>query len=135
MRLNARSPSAAIVWWSWWMSETVGISTQSGCRSRATSTSSSRISCRRSGNVRTSKRCTVSASAASPSTSEAARDSCTSVSGAKPSGSEREAIENAIWCTEQPAATRRAIVPPQPNSPSSVCGASTSTVLNASIID
>src|SRR6266511_585592 len=127
VRLNARSPSAAMTWWSWWMSCTLGWKTASGCHSSHSATSNSRMSCRRCGNVRTSKSCTVRFSAGIPSSAVASFTSRASVSGAKPSGRERVAIENATYRTSEPSSTRRAIVPPAPNSPSSVCGASTST--------
>ncbi len=70
-----------------------------------------------------------------PSSAVASRTSRARVSGSKPSGSERVAIENATYRTSQPASTRRAIVPPQPNSPSSVCGARTSTRFHVVIIE
>jgi hypothetical protein len=69
-----------------------------------------------------------------PSSPVASRTSRASVSGSKP-GREatRVAIENATYRTSQPPSTSRAIVPPQPSSPSSVCGASTSAFFQASI--
>ena len=91
------------------------------------------MSWRRSGNVRTSKSWTVSALSGMPSSPVAARTSFASVSGGKPGGSERVAIENATYRTSQPASTSRAIVPPHPNSPSSVCGARTSAFCQVSI--
>ncbi len=54
------------------------------------------MSCRRSGNVRTSKSCTVSNSPGMPSSAVASATSRASVSGGKPGGSERVAIENAM---------------------------------------
>ena len=95
VRLNARRPSCAIVWWSWWTSWCEGWKTTSGFHSSHSATSSSRMSCRRSGNVRTSKSCTVRCSSPRPSSAVAWRTSRASVSGSKPSGSERVAIENA----------------------------------------
>ena len=53
------------------------------------------MSCRRSGKVRTSKSCTVSWDSGIPSSAVASRTSRASVSGGKPSGSERVAIEKA----------------------------------------
>ena len=53
------------------------------------------MSCRRSGKVRTSKSWTVSPSSRMPSSAVASRTSRASVSGSKPGGSERVAIENA----------------------------------------
>ena len=53
------------------------------------------MSCRRSGKVRTSKSCTVRCDSGIPSSDVASRTSRASVSGGKPSGSERVAIENA----------------------------------------
>ena len=53
------------------------------------------MSWRRSGNVRTSKSWTVSLSSPIPSSPVASRTSRASVSGSKPGGSERVAIENA----------------------------------------
>src|SRR5215831_18660562 len=55
------------------------------------------------------------------------------MSGAKPSGKDRVAIEKATYRTSAPLSTSRAMVPPHPNSPSSVCGASTSTRSHAPI--
>ena len=76
MRLNARRPSAAIVWWSWWMSWSEGWKTTSGCQSFQSSISSSRISWRCSGKVRTSKSWTVRFAAGMPSSAVAAATSC-----------------------------------------------------------
>ena len=53
------------------------------------------MSCRRSGNVRTSKSWTVRFASGMPSSAVASRTSRASVSGAKPSGSDFVAIENA----------------------------------------
>ena len=53
------------------------------------------MSWRRSGKVRTSKSCTVSDSAGMPSSAVASATSRASVSGGKPGGSERVAIEKA----------------------------------------
>ena len=53
------------------------------------------MSCRCSGNVRTSKSCTRSCASGIPSSPVASRTSRASVSGANPSGSERVAIEKA----------------------------------------
>ena len=53
------------------------------------------MSCRRSGNVRTSKSWTRSWPSRIPSSAVASRTSRASVSGANPSGSERVAIEKA----------------------------------------
>src|SRR5919204_3190565 len=133
VRLKARMPSAAITWWSWWMSCSVGWKTASGRHSSHSATSSSRMSWRCSGNVRTSKSWTVRFSGAIPSSAVASFTSRASVSGAKPSGSDRVAIENATYRTSAPDSTRRTIVPPAPNSPSSVCGASTRTRSHAPI--
>ena len=91
------------------------------------------MSCLRSGNVRTSKSCTVRWLSGMPSSAVASRTSRASVSGAKPSGSDRVAMEKATYRTSHPASTSRAVVPPQPNSPSSVWGASTSARCQVSI--
>ena len=53
------------------------------------------MSWRRSGNVRTSKSCTVRCDSGMPSSAVASRTSRASVSGANPGGSDRVAIENA----------------------------------------
>ena len=53
------------------------------------------MSCLCCGNVLTSKSCTVSRSGGIPSSAVASRTSFASVSGGKPSGNERVAIENA----------------------------------------
>ena len=84
--MNARRPSCAIVWWSWWTSWCAGWNTASGCHSSQRATSSSRMSCRRSGNVRTSKSWTVRCDSGIPSSAVASRTSRASVSGAKPVG-------------------------------------------------
>src|SRR3954468_9617687 len=133
VRLNARMLSAATTWWSWWMSCRLGWKTASGRHSSHKPTSSSRMSWRCSGKVRTSKSCTVRFAGVIPSSAVASRTSRASVSGGKPSGSDRVAIEKATYRTSAPSSTRRAIVPPAPNSPSSVCGASTSTRCQAPI--
>src|SRR5437660_74418 len=115
------------------MSCRLGWKTASGRHSSHKATNSSRMSWRCSGNVRTSKSCTVRFSGAMPSSAVAALTSPASVSGGNPSGNERVAIENATYRTCEPASTSRAIVPPAPNSPSSVCGARTSTRSQAPI--
>src|SRR5688572_29075361 len=89
------------------------------------------MSWRWAGNVRTSKSWTSRFVSGMPSSAVASRTSRASVSGAKPSGSDFVAIENATYRTSTPCSTSRAIVPPQPNSPSSVCGARTSARLAA----
>ncbi len=68
----------------------------SGASSAFSGTRISRISWRTVGNVRTSKSWTSAARGGMPSAAVAARASCTSVSSGKPSGSEREADENAM---------------------------------------
>src|SRR5436190_10998115 len=115
------------------MSCRLGWKTASGRHSSHKATRSSRMSWRCSGNVRTSKSWTVRFSGAIPSSVVASRTSRASVSGGKPSGSERVAIEKATYRTSAPPSTSRAIVPPAPNSPSSVCGASTRTRSHAPI--
>jgi len=66
-----------------------------GIQSFQISISSSRISCLCSGNVRTSKSCTIRLPAGMPISAVASLTSRASVSGANPSGSERVAIEKA----------------------------------------
>jgi len=84
-----------ITWWSWWMSCRLGWKTASGRQSSQSATNSSRMSCRCSGNVRTSKSCTVRFSREIPSSAVASSTSRARVSGGKPSGSDLVAIENA----------------------------------------
>ena len=80
----------------------------------------------------TSKSWTLSALSGIPSSPVAARTSFASVSGGKPAAA--SASRSRTRRSEPRAAsTSRAIVPPQPNSPSSVCGASTSAFRQVSI--
>ena len=69
--------------------------TASGVHSSQSAIRSSRISCRRSGKVRTSKSWTTSPLSGMPISAVASRTSRASVSGGKPSGSDFVAMEKA----------------------------------------